>query len=286
MEKVTGKSYGEFLGERIFRPLEMQSTTFLDQEAIIQNFSPGYTMTNDGRLIRNRRYSQVELSPAYGILSTARDLAAWELALLAGRLLPKSALEQMWKPVRLSGGGQSNYGFGWQLDVLRGHRVVEHAGGTGTAIFRLPDDRLTVIILTNLTLGSTNNPYGIAHAVAAHYIHGLSFAAIPAERDTNPNLTAKLRTLLGEVATGRENPELLLGAVSEDRRQAVRWWVKDMESFTFLACDPARGSDLDRFGVAVSQACYYRQTGGDETRYYRFYLTPENKVADFWSHTE
>src|SRR5258707_10277916 len=63
----------------------------------------------------------------------------------------------MWTPVKLKDGSRAigpagPYGFGWFLDKFRGHRVVFHGGSTGTCIFRLPDDGLTVIVLTNLEM--------------------------------------------------------------------------------------------------------------------------------------
>jgi CubicO group peptidase (beta-lactamase class C family) len=58
----------------------------------------------------------------------------------------------MWKAVPLSDGGMSQYGYGWQLDVVEGHRRVRHGGslpGFRAEMARFPDDRLTVIVLTN-----------------------------------------------------------------------------------------------------------------------------------------
>ena len=285
IENVSGKRYGEFLAARMFKPLGMTTTTLLDQWAIIKNFSPGYDM-RDGQLVHNRRYAQVELAPSYGILSTARDFAKWEVALASGRLVSQATLERMWTPPTLNNGLRSNYGFGWGLDEIRNHRVAEHGGGTGTIIFCLPDDKLTVIVLANLTLGSSNNPRGIAHAVAAHYIPGLRFSAIVPQPDPDPSMTHKIRNLLRDIAEGTANPDLLVGGISEDRRGSTRFWVKNMESFTFLACDDVRTRALDRFGARVTHLCYYKQTTPAETRYYRFYLTPDSRVSDYWSHTE
>lgn len=285
IEQVTGKRYAEFLSERMFKPLRMSSTTLLDQWAIIKNFSPGYAMWK-GNLVRDRRYAQVELAPGYGILSTVKDLAKWEIALVSGKLIKHSTLEQMFTPARLNNGVYSNYGFGWSLDEVRRHRITEHAGGTGTIIFRLPDEKLTVIILTNLALGSSNNPRGIAHAAAAQYVPGLRLRTIRPEPDPDPDLTARLKELLLQIASGKVNSEILIAGVGEQRRRSVRFWVKDIESFTFVACEDVTERKLDRFGLRIAKVCYYHQTGAGEVRYYRFYFTPDGKVADFWSHTE
>ncbi|HEV8721468.1 MAG TPA: serine hydrolase domain-containing protein [Candidatus Binatia bacterium] len=62
--------------------------------------------------------------------------------------------------------------------------------------------------------------------------------------------------------------------------------LQELRSFTFLACDEIKGRVLERFGAAVSRACYYKMVAGSETRYYTFALTSDDKVADFWSSTE
>jgi D-alanyl-D-alanine carboxypeptidase len=69
--------------------------------------------------------------------------------------------------VTLSSGKAHHYGFGWALDAIRGHRIVEHGGawqGFKSAIVRFPDDRLTVILLANL---AQTDPSKLAHGIAA-----------------------------------------------------------------------------------------------------------------------
>ena len=75
------------------------------------------------------------------------------------------------------------YGFGWGLLAIRGHKVVGHGGVTGTAILRLPDDKLTVIVLTNLHARSGTGAVEIAHGVAGCYIPGL----LPSSSQIKPN---------------------------------------------------------------------------------------------------
>jgi D-alanyl-D-alanine carboxypeptidase len=84
------------------------------------------------------------------IFSTVRDLVKWDNALAAGKVVKRSSLEQMWTPVRLNSGGSFPYAFAWGMDERRGHRMLTHTGITGTEYTRFPDDKLTVIVLTNL----------------------------------------------------------------------------------------------------------------------------------------
>ena len=69
------------------------------------------------------------------------------------RLLKRASLEAMWTPVTLNDGKTSPYGFGWMLGKANGHPVIEHGGawqGFMTFIARYPEQRLTVVVLSNL----------------------------------------------------------------------------------------------------------------------------------------
>ncbi len=50
----------------------------------------------------------------------------------------------MWTPVTLNDGSSRPYGLGWEVKERRGHRMISHAGITGTEYSRFPDDGLTV----------------------------------------------------------------------------------------------------------------------------------------------
>jgi hypothetical protein len=78
----------------------------------------------------------------------------------------------MWTPAKLKNGlaNSDNYGFGWFIDSIRGHRIIEHEGewqGFATQISRYVDDHLSVIVLTNI---ADADPDRIAHQVAGLYV--------------------------------------------------------------------------------------------------------------------
>jgi D-alanyl-D-alanine carboxypeptidase len=149
IEKASGQSYREFVTERFFRPLNMAATSVPNQWAIIKNRADGYTL-RDGELVHNRRPAHIELPSSGGILSTVKDLVKWDATLESGKLVKRSSLEQMWTAVRLNDSTTHPYGFGWFVDERRGHRLISHAGSTGTEYSRYPDAGLTVIVLSNL----------------------------------------------------------------------------------------------------------------------------------------
>ena len=99
------------------------------------------------------------------------DLAKWDAALNSEKLLKRATLDQMWTPMKLNDGSASNYGLGWGVTNVAGHRLISHTGshmtGFKTALARFVDDHLTVIVFTNQREA---DQMGIAKGVAALHI--------------------------------------------------------------------------------------------------------------------
>lgn len=172
---VSGEFYGDFLQHRVFQPLQMNSTRIISEADIVPNRSAGY------RLVKGELKNQEWVSPslnttADGALYTnVLDLAKWDAALYTERLLKKSSFDQMWTPVKLNSGKTSPYGFGWSIADVNGHRLLHHGGswqGFTMHIARYIDDRLTVIVMTNLDSGHSD-PAKIAQGVATLYVPAL-----------------------------------------------------------------------------------------------------------------
>jgi CubicO group peptidase (beta-lactamase class C family) len=174
IHKVTGQFYGDFLHERIFRPLGMSTTRIISEADIIPNRSAGY------RLVKGELKNQEWVSPTLNTTAdgalyfSVLDLAKWDAALYSEKLLKKSSLDQMWTVARLTNGkpNSGHYGFGWFIENRNGHRVIEHEGawqGFETEISRYVDDQLTVVVLTNLAEARPNN---FADHVAEMYLSG------------------------------------------------------------------------------------------------------------------
>ena len=167
IHKVSGEFYGDFLQERIFKPLEMSTARVISEADIVPNRAAGYRLVN-GQLKNQNWVSPSLNTTADGALYlTIYDMAKWDAALYTEKLLKKSSLEQMWTPVKLNDGKTHPYGFGWALGEVRGHRIVEHGGawqGFKSQISRYPDDKLTVVLFANQ---ARTNQAKIAHGVAA-----------------------------------------------------------------------------------------------------------------------
>lgn len=152
IEKVSGKSYEQFLRERIFAPLGMPHTRLISYIELIPNRADGYNFQNGA--FRHAMRFEFDEFPNAGLVSTVLDMAKLDAALYGEKLLKRATLEQMWTNVRLNNGEiVQSYGLGFGLTPFRGSRRVGHSGGGGlgfsTTITRLVDDKVTVIILTN-----------------------------------------------------------------------------------------------------------------------------------------
>ena len=174
IHRVTGEFYGDFLQQRIFHPLDMQTTRIISEADIIPNRAAGY------RLLKGELKNQEWVAPKVNTTAdgslyfSVLDLAKWDAALYTEKLLKRSSLDQMWTPAKLKNGQPNNagYGFGWEIEDRHGHHVVSHTGswqGFKTAIARYVNDQLTVVVLANL---AEAKPGTIAEHVADMYLAG------------------------------------------------------------------------------------------------------------------
>lgn len=145
IERASGKTYADFSQENIFVPLGMKQTGYDDTRSIVKNRAAGYT--RQGTSILNAAYTNTDITFSAGALySTTEDLLRWDQALYTEKLVKRKSLEEMFTPFK------EGYGYGWGVGKMFDRRVINHSGGISgfsTIINRFPDDRVTVIVLTN-----------------------------------------------------------------------------------------------------------------------------------------
>ncbi|MGD0627750.1 MAG: serine hydrolase domain-containing protein [Terracidiphilus sp.] len=208
IHKITGKRYGEFLAERIFKPLGMTSTRLISEQDIIPNRAAGYEL-DDGQLKNQEWVSPTFNSTADGTLYfNVVDLAKWDEALYGTRLLKEASLDRIWTVYPLNDGkpNPAGYGFAWMIGDQKGHKRIEHGGawqGFTCDISRYPDDSLTVVVLTNLDAGHAN-PGLIAHVVAGLAHAPLMPAKLTAIPDDKPEIAVALGKILDKLAEGED----------------------------------------------------------------------------------
>lgn len=146
IERASGKSYADFLQENIFTPLGMKQTGYDSPVRIIKNRAAGYA--RQGGEIVNASYMDMTIPGAAGALySTVGDLLLWDQALYTEKLVSRKTLDEIFTPFK------NGYGYGWSIGKKFDRREISHGGGIygfATDISRFPDDRVTVIVLSNV----------------------------------------------------------------------------------------------------------------------------------------
>lgn len=167
IERVSGRSYTEFMRQEVFLPLGMTRTSI--------DIGPGleaYAATrygNDGRPLPFYDFSHPGGS---AVFSSAHDVARFGMFHLKNRLRDQKAIlsaamiDQMHRP---SGGPGDDlfYGIGFFVDDMHGYRVVSHTGsmgGVSTILWLLPDENLAIVALSN---ASSALPADTASRIAA-----------------------------------------------------------------------------------------------------------------------
>jgi CubicO group peptidase (beta-lactamase class C family) len=275
IEKVSGKSYWEFLDERIFKPLEMRTSRSTEPAALISGRAAGYEWT--GKSFKNRAALTENAYGAGSIVSTAADMAKWDAALYGEKLLKIPSLIQMWTPAKAAGGALApfNYGFGWFVDTYHGHRVVAHTGGTpgfSSAIYRFVDDKLTVIILTNHADRVIDQ---LAIDVAGMYVPALA-RPNSAQQDPDARTSQMLRKALLDLAAGKADPSLYTVAMQGFLKTAMGreiwpWVCADGEVKSFELSE--------REMTGSTSILRYKAVMGNATRWFSFTVTTDGKIA-------
>jgi CubicO group peptidase (beta-lactamase class C family) len=177
VEKVSGKTFGQFLQERIFAPLKMTNTLAYEKgKNEVPHRAYGHTRIDGVWRETDQSPTSAVLGDG-GIYSSLDDLAKWDRALRDHTLLSEQEMRPALTPVhptvgpsKFPEGKPVSYGFGWFLDPYRGHKRMWHYGetvGFRTVIERFPDDKLTIIVLANR---ADLDPESLALKVAALYL--------------------------------------------------------------------------------------------------------------------
>lgn len=147
IEKVTKKSYPEYMRDSVFTPLGLKNT-FVFSIKDKDHYIPSWAA--NGRI-----YPMERTDCTYGdknIYSTPRDILMWDKALYEHTFVLQKTLDSAWTPYSNDKPSTHNYGFGWRLYIDKGDTLVYHTGhwhGNSTDFLRLRKDTATIIILCN-----------------------------------------------------------------------------------------------------------------------------------------
>jgi CubicO group peptidase (beta-lactamase class C family) len=164
VEKLSGETYEKFLQENIFAPLGMNDSGYDSNTALIPHRAEGYAPNPAGGIL-NADYTDMTVPFSAGALySTTEDMLRWEKGLFGGKVLKPDSLVMMTTPFK------NNYAFGLEVRTVNGHKVINHSGGIqgfNTMVSYYPDDKLEVIVLSNIN-GAAPQDLSTKLAAVAH----------------------------------------------------------------------------------------------------------------------
>ena len=178
VEGASGRSFVEYLGERVFPRADTEAMQDDSQSRIIKHRAQGYRRVGGQRgqrrggqrargELRNSRLVDVSYKlGGGGLSSTASDLVRFIQSVESGRVVTAETRDAMWTRQTTRDGEETSYGLGFQISELEGRRTVGHSGSqrrVQTQLILLPDQGVAVSVMCN-TEGT--NPGLIARRLA------------------------------------------------------------------------------------------------------------------------
>jgi CubicO group peptidase (beta-lactamase class C family) len=169
VERIAGKTLDQFTRERVFEPLGMHDTGFNPGDALKQRAAPttARRAVVQGSVMDPIAFALDGVSGNAGLFSSGRDLAVFVQMLLNGgehngaRILHPATIAR-WT-ARQNADASRALGWDTPADSASSGRFMSpwsfgHTGFTGTSIWADPNADMFVVLLTNYTHASSNNP--------------------------------------------------------------------------------------------------------------------------------
>lgn len=153
IEKVTGKSYKEFMKESVFNPLQMNHTFVYQKEKGEKN-----TAEVLGYIRRRRKADNTYLNGVVGdkgIYSSVEDLFKWSVAIDEGKFVSDTLMRKAFTPQHKDLRIYDNYGYGWRINASDStNKIVYHTGwwkGFRSYFIKEIEKKNTIIVLSNIS---------------------------------------------------------------------------------------------------------------------------------------
>ena len=202
VEKASGVPLLQFLRERVFRPLGMESIIDVNMGKLPADAPTGYIRYALGPLRPAPKEGPGWLFAAGELAMTASDLAKWDIGMIEQKLLKPESYREMQTEVLRKDGLGVGYGLGIGVHSQSGHRAIDHGGEvSGFVSYNdvLPDDRDAIFVLTN------QDSNGAAEEIASQIRQAL-FSTASAENDA---AIARAKKLLKGLQRGTIDRSLL-----------------------------------------------------------------------------
>jgi CubicO group peptidase (beta-lactamase class C family) len=172
VERASGMTLSEFAQKHIFEPLGMAHTHFHDDlNVIVKNRASGYRPTDDGGYRIDM--TQLDIIGDGSVYTTIEDFFKWDQNFY-DNVLGRGTQDLIHRVLTqgvLNNGEEIRYAFGLNVDTDRGLRRVSHTGswvGFNTVAVRYPDQRFSVVVFSNGSIGPSRFANRIVDLYLAH----------------------------------------------------------------------------------------------------------------------
>lgn len=164
IEKVSNKSYSNYLKTNIFDKSGMNNSGVITNDQIIPKRAKSYIIS-DNKYVQNPYINWAFNIGHDGIYSTIEDLTLWDKA-----LYETSILSAEMKKLMFTSYNEQNFGYGFLINPFynHGHQLIGHDGGffgSMTSLNRYTDDQILVVVLSNNQSQSHLISYGLSGIV-------------------------------------------------------------------------------------------------------------------------
>jgi CubicO group peptidase (beta-lactamase class C family) len=168
VKRVSGQTFAEFTQSRIFNPLKMNNSKFVDES---------------GTIIKNCAYSYYKFDNTYkksilnhsfvgstGLYTTIDDLSLWAMNFGKKTIGNDAIFNKMKEKSKLNNGEVIPYGLGLENQDYKGLNVVFHGGGIGrygSRIIIIPEQNFAIVYMCNST---DFHPFDIVYPIVDYYL--------------------------------------------------------------------------------------------------------------------
>ncbi len=304
----TGKTWDEFIRERIFIPLGMtnstiSSTSFKAGDNVAYPHSRGWRL--EGPLTPINMTKDETWAAAAGVKSSANDLSKWVIVQLNHgrldgdkRLFSEAVQREMWTPQIMNRASEpqgllkplkanfSGYGLGWGLKDYRGRKIVSHGGaltGMLSQVLLVPDENLGVVVLSNQEENGALS--SIVYHIVDYYLAAPQndwIAAFKDQRAQTLKRASDAEKLQNQARATNSHPSLPLAQYAGDFQDA--WYGKaritnENGKLTLsMTRTPAMVGDLEHWQYNTFKAVFRDKTIPDA--FVTFTLTPDGTISE------
>lgn len=267
VKRVSGQSFAAFTQSRIFKPLKMKNSQFVDApETIIKNRAYSYHKNENTYYKSILNHSFVGST---GLNTTTDDLSIWAMNFEKKKIGNDTIFNKMKEKGKLNNGEIIPYGLGLENQVYKGLNIVFHGGGIagyGSRILLIPAYNFSIVYMCN---SQYFHPFDIVYNIVDYYLADKETVSLPPaiNKALLPNFVGDYEIFpgTGYVYTFSKNNDTLFQQVKGDDTKVKLVQTGDNE-FSFPAMphskfvfDKTDGKSSAFVQLYVTDFCYKGQ---------------------------